>query len=250
MEDASLSWGDTDATGPAPQRLVSSSGYYDGVWRGAELVRTVDRPLHYDETVREPVLGPWNDYRPHDQWRRTDSLPVDLPEREYRNYYGDPRYKFGSSPTETEPPIQFRKEKLEGTGSFNASPWHARHHRDEMSRTDFADYRAADGWVRLVGIRSRVSLNRVWELNQENAGVEQWRPATWTLGPPSLALWRSLLDAAQSGIRPGESVTTSGAWIFNRFFGGPNRSVELREQLAAQNAISGSDSEPDSPRVH
>ena len=229
VEDALLSWGDTDPTGPAPQRLVTSGGYYDGVWRGTELVRTVDRPLHYDETVREPVLGPWSDYRPHERWRRTDSLPIDLPERRYPNYYGDPRYKFGFSPSETEPPIQFRKEKLDGTGSFHASAWHASYHRDELSRTDFADYRAADGWVRLVGVRSQVWLNRVWELDPENAGVEQWQPATWAPGPPSLALWRSLLDASQSGLRPGESVTTSGSWIFNRFFGGPNRSVELRE---------------------
>src|SRR5215210_1832535 len=51
VEDALISWGDTDASGPAPQRLVTSGGNYDGLWRGAELVRTVDRPLHYDETV-------------------------------------------------------------------------------------------------------------------------------------------------------------------------------------------------------
>ena len=230
VEDALLSWGDTDSTGPAPQRLITRGGYYDGIWRGPELVRTVDRPLHYQETVEEPVLGPWSDYRPQGQWRRTDSLPIDLPEREYPNHYGDPRYKYGTSPTDTEPPIQFRKEMLDGTGSFHASAWHVGHHRDEVFRTDFADYRAADGWVRLAALRSRVSLGRVWELDEDSAAVQKWQPRPSLGAAPPLALWRSLRDAAQGGLRPGESVTTTGAWIFNRFYGGPDRSIELRNE--------------------
>ena len=226
VEDALLCWGDTDSTGPAPQRLVASGGFYDGTWRGAELVRTVDRPLHYDETEREPVLGPWSDYRPQQQWRRTDSLPIDLPDRVYDTYRSD----FSrSSPLESEPPIQFRKENLDGNGSLNASVWTVSYHRDEVYRTDFADYRAPDAWVRLIGVRSRFSLGGVWELDEESAAAEKWRPASWTPSAPSLGLWRSLRDAAQSGLRPGESVTITGAWIFNRFFGGPTRSIELRQ---------------------
>jgi hypothetical protein len=214
IEDAILSWADCEQTGPAPQRLVTSGGFYDGLWRTAELVRTIDRPLHYDETVREPDTGEWMDYAPVEQWRRADDLPVDLAERRY----GEPNYVYGGGGRD-EAPIPFEKERLSDAARLAASGLSISFHREEAHRADYADFVEGETRLRVEAVRSTFALGRVWPLGADAPSHGEWNPTKAAAVRPDLATWRGLRDAAESGLRAGETVTVTGVWLFDRFFG-------------------------------
>jgi hypothetical protein len=207
LEDALLSWPDSDAVGPAAQEIVEIGGFYDGSWHGPSLIRTITRPMVHEET-KPATLAPWIDYRPSTRWARTDDLPYGLPERSYDYWQGSP-----------EPPIAFAKKALEGDGRLEASVFHESKHRDEVHRTDFADFRANGRHLRVPAVRSRFDLCRVWVSPQASPTDPAW-PMRGDPVPPDLETWRALRDAAESGLRPGEEVTVTGMWLFNRFFCG------------------------------
>jgi hypothetical protein len=224
LEDAILSWPDTDPTGAAPQQLIASGGYYDGEWRRAELVRTAERPFHFDEFLREADVEDWTPYAAQVRWERSDDLPVGLAERNY----GDMGYVYSRG--EEEVPIAFAKRQVAGEDTLAASVYSVSYHREERHRTDYADYRNARGRLRVPGVRSAFALGSIWLLDEDAAPQGDWRPGKGIR--PTLPTWRALRDAAESGLRPGEQVSVTGAWIFNRFFGGPKRTTALSRQAA------------------
>lgn len=235
IEDAVLSWPDCAATGYAPQQLATAGGFYDGEWRGSALVRTLERPYWMyefppgpspDDKVRkperEPVTGPWTVYRPQQRWRRTDDLPVGLPERPY----GSQQYVYSGGGSE--PPIPFAKAEVDGPGHLAASVYNVTYSREEARRTDYADYTDGKRRLRLRGIRSALSLGSYFPIDLDAPASGKWNPREAPLTPPDLATWRVLRDAAESGLRPGESVTVTGVWIFDRFFGATTRKIDYR----------------------
>lgn len=240
VEDALLSWPDCAATGYAPQQLLATGGYYDGAWRGPELLRILERPYRFYEfppgqdasdkvykPERDPVTGPWSDYRSQQRWQRTDRLPVDLAERNYGDY--SYVYSGGSS----EEPIPFTKRQVDGTGELAASVFNVTMHREEAHRVDYADFSDGERRLRVRGVRSSLSIGSCWPLAAESVREGKWRPPSAPLMPLDLATWRSLRDAAESGLRGGEKVTVTGVWIFERFFGATTRKTELLRQLLA-----------------
>lgn len=228
LEDALLSWSDCDLTGIAPQQLIATGGFYDGRWRGDELTRTLIRPFHYDETVRDPDVGDWSAYRPQAIWRRTDDLPPDLPERNYSSY----SYVYARG-GDAEPPIAFAKMAIQGRARLAASTYWIIVHRDEAERHDHADYSDGRERLRFQGVRSNFELGRVWSLDANAPSDGKWNPSKAQQLRPDIATWRKLRDAAESGLRPGEDVTLSGAWIFDRFFAGfATRKTALENQAA------------------
>ena len=225
LDDALLSWADSDVAGPAAQQLISNGGYYDGQWHGPRLIRTITRPMPYEEG-QDSTAGPWTAYQPSEQWVRTDDLPIGLPEADSDKYF----YSGGSK----EPPIPFVKEKIGGNGRLEASVFTLSHHRDESHRTDYADFRSGSDHLRMIAVRSKMDLCRIWNSPETPPPGESWNGFSGAAIAPDLPTWRILRDSAESGLRPGESVTLSGMWLFNRFFCGfSSRRIEW---LADDNA--------------
>jgi hypothetical protein len=233
VEDAILSWPDCPATGYAPQQLITSGGYYDGEWRGTELVRTLGRPYHFSEfppgqdpeekvykPERHAITGPWTDYRPQQRWQRIDELPIDLRERNY----SDRAYVYSGGGTEG--PIPFAKSQVNGPGHVAASVFSVSTHREEAHRVDYVDFTDGARRLRFGGVRSSFWIGGLWQLEENSVREGKWRPPSAPLSP-DLITWRILRDAGESGLRPGESVRITGAWIFQRFFGDAQRSTEM-----------------------
>jgi hypothetical protein len=226
LDDAILSWSDHPATGSAAQRLVAHGGVYDGKWHGPELVRTLDRPHPWHE-ANQYDTGPWLDYAPTSRWRRTDDLPADLPDRNYQDY----AYVYARGAPH-EPPIPFAKAERDGTATLTASVSVISHHREETWRADYCDLRSPTDWLRLAGVRSSMWLSRVSRLDDAQAAKPNWSPGDTFLPDP--ALWRTLRDAAETGLRAGEQVTVHGTWILDRFHAGATRHTLLSSPFSSR----------------
>jgi hypothetical protein len=171
---------------------------------------------------REPVTGPWTDYRPQQRWTRIDDLPADLPERPY----GAQQYVYSGGGSE--PPIAFAKAQVDGPGRLAASVYNVTYSREEARRTDYADYTDGKRRIRLRGVRSALSLGNYFSVDLDAPASGKWNPREAPLMPLDLASWRILRDAGESGLRAGESMTIGGVWIFDRFFGVATRKTEYR----------------------
>jgi hypothetical protein len=218
LEDALLSWGDTVVCGPAPLSLATIGGWYDGAWRGSELRRLMSRPNGLGKPGHK---SEWKPYEAARQWRRTDTLPVGLPEVCSSGYT-----------VSREPPPPFAKEPDEATVTrTGAARWAAagfvfQSERETERRVDLASYR--DGQIELVcaANRSHAVFGRVAVTGSADvlAGMQPW-PSPDTLQEPNLEIWRKLRDATESGLRSGEATRVQGVYLFDQFHPGALRLI-------------------------
>ena len=214
LEDALLSWGDGPAAGPAPQSLLTSGGWYDGVWRGDEFQRLLTRKQLVGADRPEPDQVPWQPYRPDEAWQRQEWTPADV---------ADLASAWCGPTPEKTVPLPFTKVS---SGANPARLWASGYrltgHRDEWSRSDLVDFTDNGQHVRLVGARYRLHATRMIEVGPDSPPLEpdgqMRRYDANAIRPTGLALWRRLRNACESTLEPGEQCRVEGIYVFDRCY--------------------------------
>ena len=208
LEDAILTWGDGPAAGPAPQSLATTSGWYNGSWRGREFKRLMSRPLHTDQATGNEH---WESYLPAARWQSKGPIWQRQEACRSANQYGPPT-----------PPPAFEKFREDSSGiRFLASGYAVRWvDRGEIEqRMDFADYLESGRQYRLRGNRERFYTTAFLTPDNGEPSANELEKLAWPRNGEfervDLALWRRFRDAAEGGLRDGESVTLAGGYFFN-----------------------------------
>ena len=222
VEEGILSWGDGRAGGPAPQSLATNGGWYDGKWRGAEFQRLLGRPINSDKIAR---TDGWRHYEPAARWHRTDTTPTEQLDPASLSYTRSNEHSVPFNKLKDDNP----HERLFASGFIIHSS------RDYDTRHDIVDYRGPEGHVRLGGTRDRLVSAGVIRID-ENAPVANEHGRFVGLSKsmsesPSLDLWRGLRDAAEGGLRDGESMTVIGGYFLDRLYGNSLRITALSAEI-------------------
>ncbi len=222
IEEGILSWGDGPAAGPAPQSLATSGGWYDGKWRGTEFQRLLGRP------IRSGNISRTDDWYPHAaaaRWHRTDTTPIDQ-----ADVVNSP-YSAAKEPT-----VPFSKIKHDSSQeSLFASGFISRSRREDHTRYNLVDYHGAEGQFRLGGTRSRLESGGLIRLDKNTSATNDHGELAWPpksmIQQPGLGLWRDLRDAAEGGLRDGETMTVVGGYFFDRFYADSLRITALSARV-------------------
>ncbi|MEL7453646.1 MAG: hypothetical protein AAGJ50_09785 [Pseudomonadota bacterium] len=207
VEEAILSWGDGPAAGPAPQSLLTIGGWYDGIWRKGEFKRLMSRPFKDRAGFSGEV---WAPYEPAARW--VSKGPIWRPVE----YDRAPAYQ----PLPSPPSMQKHRADDEYLRFFSSGFATRRVDRGEvLKRVDFVDLLEADDHLRVIGNRRQIQVTKVLRLNPDQSAGQNYGEYPWPKDSEfenaDLHLCRSLRDAAEGGLRNGESATIAGCYLFN-----------------------------------
>jgi hypothetical protein len=133
----------------------------------------------------------------------------------------------GSEPT---PPRFVKSAAGNPRARLFASGYIERSQRDCNIVRELVDYHDGHDHIRLVGTSGELLTAGIVKIDgQESVPGRKkfpW-PRPSMVEQPSLQLWRRLRDAAESGLRSGESVKINGGYFFERFYSDSVRMTAL-----------------------